>query len=72
MPEVEQFRAEGSDGKSYIVRRTPLPTGTATFGRGTASMLGLSRFELKDGRSVNVLPDGRLQIAGTDVFLLRR
>ena len=70
MERFTRVYAVGTDGKAYAVFRipgAPIPTSTAV----PESPPPGPRHQLADGRSVNVQADGRMQIAGTQVYLTR-
>ena len=73
MLSVVDVIATGSDGKAYVVVRVPGPRlPVPTRDNPHSSVEGMPRLQLRDGRAVHWLKDGRMQIADTEIFLTRQ
>jgi len=69
--ELDTFTATGSDGRHYRVHAFEHLGRVQTFTAGeTWEPMGVSELKLDDGRHVDVLPDGRMVVAGTDLHLM--
>jgi hypothetical protein len=68
---LESFLATGSDGRTHKVRAYDrlVQVPTSPGGDEQWESTGVAEYRLDDGRLVEVLRDGSLRIAGSDVVL---